>query len=241
MSTRNGLVGFLAMAVGCLAACMAAADPWADAVIEYAPLSAASGYDDPDEALGPPSGGGPSTPDNSSVVSLGTCSESDRGYLVLSFDDPVLDDPANPFGLDCIVYSNAFWVGGNSQRKFQEPALIEVSEDVNGDGLANDPWYLIPGSRSYSYAAFPMVVEPAGISNASPNELVLAGNITNPNLLLDSDSSNDNIEYNWGYAEMSPTLVALSRQLRSPRRSSERRHDFPERRRRRLRHSVGRG
>ena len=37
------------------------------------------------------------------VVSVGR-----GGWLVLAFDEPILDDPRHPFGVDLIVYGNAF-------------------------------------------------------------------------------------------------------------------------------------
>jgi hypothetical protein len=68
--------------------------------------------------------------------------------------------------------------------------LVEVSEDVNGNGLADDPWYLIPGSRN-----LPASVLPAGIANPSPS---LAGNVFNANT--------DGNEFDWGYSDMSPSI-----------------------------------
>ena len=109
----------------------------------------------------------------------------------LRFDTPVTDDPANPMGLDCIVYGNVSFAGGDPTVKWQEPALIEISEDVNGNGLADDPWYLIPGSKDYRYDPSPNRFEPSGE--------------TNPNL-LDADPANDDDEYYWGYAELTPTM-----------------------------------
>ena len=146
----------------------AAEDPWADAVIEHHFISPPAGFADPAKALGAPTGGGTAYPNNSGVVSLGEAG----GYIVLKFDTPVTDDPANPMGLDCIVYSNAFWVGGDPLLKFNEPALIEISADVNGNGLADDPWYVIPGTRNFSAAAR------SGIANPDPP---LAGTVENVN------------------------------------------------------------
>jgi hypothetical protein len=179
-----------------------AEDPWADAVLEYTSMDPESGFTDPQRALGEPLGGlSLATPNNDDVVSLGI----PGSRIVLKFDTPVTDDPANPMGLDCIVYSNAFWVGGNPQVKFQEPAIIEISRDVNGNGLADDPWYLIPGSRGFAANPFPVVNEPAGINNEPPfDPTLLAGRIRNPNS-TDGNSATDNTEYNWGYAELTPT------------------------------------
>jgi hypothetical protein len=179
-------------------------DPWADEVIEYSAADAVSGYTDASVALGAPFGIGPSTPANSgNVVSLGTPSGSPRGRLVLKFNTPVTDDPQNPQGLDFIIFSNAFWVGGDPQKRFEEPALVEISDD-------GSTWYLIPGSRSLMKESgdLPLISEADGDNNlGTGEELFLAGNITNPNLLLDVDTGNDNDEHNWGYAELSPTLA----------------------------------
>jgi prepilin-type N-terminal cleavage/methylation domain-containing protein/prepilin-type processing-associated H-X9-DG protein len=182
-------------------------DPWADQVIDYSATSPVAGYTTPGVALGPPRGLGPSDPLNDengikTVVSLGVPTVSNRGRLVLMFNTPVTDDPLNPFGLDFIVYSNAFWVGGNFQRKFEEPAIVEISDD----GLN---WFLIPGSRAFSYAggALPLVSEAAGDTNLLGGQaLFLAGAITNPNT-LDVATGPSTEEYNWGYAELSPTLA----------------------------------
>ncbi len=182
-------------------------DPWADQVIDYFATSPVTGYTTPGVALGPPRGLGPSEPFNDddgvkTVVSLGIPTVMNRGRLVLRFNTPVTNDPANAFGLDFIVYSNAFWVGGLSQRKFQEPAIVEISDDgVN--------WFLIPGSRAFTYAggALPLVTESAGDFNLiAGQELFLAGSITNPNTLSVATGP-PTTEYNWGYAEMSPTLA----------------------------------
>lgn len=182
-------------------------DPWADEVIEYSATNPVTGYTTPEAALGAPRGLGPSEPFNDdngapAVVSLGTPSAMNRGRLVLRFDTPITDDPLNPMGLDFIVYSNAFWVGGLEQRKFEEPAIAEISNDgVN--------WFLIPGSRNYSYAGgtLPLISEASGDTNLGAGQSeFLAGNITNPNT-LDGATGPPEEEYNWGYAELNPTLA----------------------------------
>jgi hypothetical protein len=200
--TKGGL--FAAVLVVLTWSVLASADdPWADTVMDYSPNGASSGYDDPNKALGPPIGTDPAIPNNNSIVALG----GPGGAITLRFDTPVTDDPDNPLGLDCIVFSNAFWVGGNPQKRFQEPAVVEISRDVNGDGFANDPWYLIPGSRAFPYDPFPLVSEPDGDDNEPPLPPdLLAGNIRNPNL-LDGDPANDQAQFHWGYAEMTPTAA----------------------------------
>ncbi len=94
-------------------------------------------FNDPSRALGAPAGGGLLQPDNTSLVSLGGFG----GSIVLGFSTPVIDDPCNPFGLDAIVFGNAFFVAGNAERKWAEPGIIEISVDANGNGQPDDTWY----------------------------------------------------------------------------------------------------
>jgi hypothetical protein len=123
------------------------ADDFASAVIDYRPAPGQfvnePQFNEAAHALGAPVGGGLTQPDNSKVVSLGAFG----GSLTLAFADTVLDDLANPLGLDAIVFGNAHYVGGDPNRRWAEAAHIEISRDVNGNGLADDAWYLIPGSH----------------------------------------------------------------------------------------------
>lgn len=126
----------------------ARAGDFADAVVAYSPAPGQfvnnAMYNNPARALGAPAGGGTfSPPEVQKVVTLGGLG----GSLVLRFSQTVLDDPCNPFGLDAIVFGNGYWVASNPNRKFAEAAVIEISRDVNGNGIADDPWYVIPGSH----------------------------------------------------------------------------------------------
>ncbi|MEM1165104.1 MAG: hypothetical protein AAGI30_02305 [Planctomycetota bacterium] len=127
----------------CSLASVAPSQGFATHVVEYRPAPGQfvnnPSFNDPTGALGSPVGGGTFAPNNSKLVSLGGFG----GTLVLGFAHPVLDDPRNPFGVDAIVFGNAFWVGGNPFRKWAEAATIEISADVNTNGLADDPWFLI--------------------------------------------------------------------------------------------------
>ena len=167
----------------------AAEDPWADEVLNYNAIDPNLGFDTPQKTLGEPVGGGTYAPNNTSLHSVGRPGPAPGSFITLKFNTPVTDDPRNPMGLDCIVFGNSFWVGGNPERKWIEAGLIEISADANANGLADDPWYLIPGSRNLDRS-----VLPAGIPNTEP---YLAGNVLN--------SGPDNVEYNWGYAELTPT------------------------------------
>lgn len=169
-------------------------DPWADAVVESHLVNPPAGFDNPLKVLGAPTGGGTYAPNQSGVCSLGSAG----GYITVRFNTPVEDDPLNPLGLDFIIFGNAFWVGGDPQRRFMEAALVEVSEDVNGNGIPDDPWYVIPGSRGIAQGALP-----GGIPNPSPP---LAGSVYNANA-EDANPANDTVEYTWGYADCTPTQI----------------------------------
>lgn len=67
------------------------------------------------------------------------------GYVVVGFDHTI----ENRAGLcDFRVLGNAFYASGQSEYGSSEPGVIEVSLDVNGNGLADDPWYEIAGSST---------------------------------------------------------------------------------------------
>lgn len=166
------------------------ASPWATQVHSYHAMDPSPGFDDPLKALGKPSGGGVYAPNHAHAYSIGRPGPGEGSYIVFGFDAPILDDPDNPQGLDFIVFGNAFWVGGTALRRWAEPALIQVSEDVNGNGLPDDPWYTIPGSRAVDASVLPL-----GAPDFTPP---LAGNVVNPN--------SNGIEEDWGYGDMSPTL-----------------------------------
>ncbi len=124
-----------------------AGSPFATTVIEYEPAPGQfvndRQFNDATQALGAPSGGGSGEGNELGVVSLGGFG----GRLTLAFDHTVLDDHANPFGLDAIVFGNAFWAAANPNRRWAEVGIIEISRDANSNGLADDLWYLIPGSH----------------------------------------------------------------------------------------------
>lgn len=134
----------------CAGACLgggARAGDFADVLVSYDPAPGQfinqAIFNDPTRALGAPVGGGTATPDNSKLVSLGGFG----GSITLGFSETVRDDPCNPYGLDAIVFGNALWLGGNANRKWCEAGVIEISRDVNGNGIADDPWYVIPGTH----------------------------------------------------------------------------------------------
>ena len=86
--------------------------------------------------------------DHSPVTADGSGKALSLGYwggrVIAHFHKPVknyagVPTKGNTKGLDFIVYGN------NSIMSFTEPAYIEVSNDANQNGLADDKWYLILG------------------------------------------------------------------------------------------------
>lgn len=103
------------IAIGLLAGTAAAADPFADAVVGYIPGTGVdASYTASAAALGSPerfTGEGvfPSvvTPFNPAFGTDELVSIGRGGSLTLSFDEPVMNDPSNPFGLDFIIFGNS--------------------------------------------------------------------------------------------------------------------------------------
>jgi hypothetical protein len=130
-------------------------DPWADHVLSYQPgAGAAPGYQNPLTALGEPSRFtadlmfpsvvSPYSPafGTDQIVSLGA-----GGSLVLRFDEPVMNDAANPFGVDLLVFGNAGYSdtnfpGGPAGALFGAGGgTVEVSQDGSN-------WVLVPGAAA---------------------------------------------------------------------------------------------
>lgn len=68
-----------------------------------------------------------------SLVSLGGWG----GYVIAGFDHSIQN----------VDGAKDLWVGGNAFTTSNEPAIVWVMQDVNGDGLPNDIWYELKGSE----------------------------------------------------------------------------------------------
>ncbi len=174
-------------AVGLTLPAVVHAQGFASRVVAYAPAPGQfvgdPAFNDPARALGAPIGGGLINPELSSLVTLGGFG----GTITLAFDELVEDDANNPHGLDFIVFGSGFYVAGNENRRWGEAGLIEISLDANGNGLADDAWYTIPGS---------------GLN--APITLPLPPVFNGPVL---ENLSGDSTEQHFGYADLSPTLL----------------------------------
>lgn len=74
------------------------------------------------------------------MISLG----SFGGYVIFGFDHPVV----NSHDYDFQIFGNSFQSAASSSRGgSSEPGIVMVSEDVNGNGVPDDPWYELAGSE----------------------------------------------------------------------------------------------
>lgn len=64
------------------------------------------------------------------------------GYVVFRFDQPVVNHPDNPFGIDFILFGNPF-------DGFSEPGIVSVMKDENRNGLPDGTWYELAGSDHF--------------------------------------------------------------------------------------------
>ena len=171
------LSSFLLLTPGGLAA--AGNSPFANLALSYDPGSNASpGYTTPDAAVGSPqrftSKGSPFATvvspfsaawGETEIVSVGA-----GGHLELRFALPVLDDPANPWGIDLIVFGNtgfsdAAWPdgvvaglygadGGTVSVSFDGANWVEVP-GITADGLFPTDGYTDAGAYDETPGAVP--------------------------------------------------------------------------------------
>jgi len=64
------------------------------------------------------------------------------GYVVFRFERAVENDPENPYGIDFTIF-------GNPAPNWSEPGIVSVMKDENGNGMADDTWYVLAGSDHY--------------------------------------------------------------------------------------------
>lgn len=143
-----------------------ASDPWADRVVSYsAGFGAQPDYLTPSVVLGSPermtgevspfgSFPGAVTPFNPAFGTDEVLSVGSGGALVVAFDEPIVDDPMNPFGLDLIIFGNAGFI----DESFIDPEVAVGTTtsdgalfgrgrgsavDVSADGST---WFRLSGS-----------------------------------------------------------------------------------------------
>lgn len=218
---------FLLMALLAAGSSAAFADsPFAASVLEYDPAPGQFVNDaqlnDAGKSLGAPSGGGSGEGNDLGVVTLGGFG----GTITLAFDHTVRDDHGNPFGLDAIVFGNSFWAAASANRRWAEAGIIEISRDANSNGLADDAWYLIPGSHvadamaqyavmtwddNFGDATYPPAnpfwVPPGDTGMWTTEGYLLEGAPFNSPVLENPNGLSADAEGVFGYADLSPVAL----------------------------------
>lgn len=120
----TSLAASLALGLASLAHIAQAADPWADVVVDYVQGGAVGSdwvtsepFTNPQTALGEPTRfagtpetfGTATTPFSSAYRSYEIVSLGAGGSLTLQFNEPVVDHPLNPYGLDLLIFGNSFY------------------------------------------------------------------------------------------------------------------------------------
>ena len=152
---------------------------------------------------------------NGEYVSLGAFG----GYIIVKMAEAVENHPGN--------YD--FGIAGNAFYNSSEPGIVWVSEDVNGNCIADDPWYELRGSdavtRNYS-VTYTRPSEPGDIAwedNRGNRGVIayqpvfhaqmyypewikadaytLTGSMLPPRTELNGSGIWENKEFDWGYAD----------------------------------------
>ncbi len=69
------------------------------------------------------------------LVSLGAYG----GYIIVKMEEPVENDPLNPYGIDFSIFSNAM-------PNWCEAGAVHIMKDENNNGLPDDSWLILAGS-----------------------------------------------------------------------------------------------
>ena len=118
-------------------------NPWADSVISFDEgVGGSPGYNSPATAIGEPtrltgegSWPGVVSPFNPPWLAEEIVSIGSSGSLVVAFDEPVVNDPANPWGVDLIVFGNTGCIDNSYPDGIvgglfsDDGGVIEVSAD----------------------------------------------------------------------------------------------------------------
>jgi hypothetical protein len=120
----TSLAASLMLGLASLANVANAANPWADNVVQYlqgGPVGSdwvtSEPFTNPQTTLGQPTRmagtpetwGTATTPFSSAYRSYEIVSLGAGGSLTLQFNEPVIDHPLNPFGIDLLIFGNSFY------------------------------------------------------------------------------------------------------------------------------------
>lgn len=68
------------------------------------------------------------------------------GYIVVGFDHSIIAN--NHEGYDFAIFGNAFFNANTTTGGSNEPGIVYVMQDTNGNGLPDDTWYELRGSET---------------------------------------------------------------------------------------------
>jgi len=83
------------------------------------------------------------------------------GYIIWRFDEPVVNNPQNLFGVDFTVF-------GNPMSDWSEPAIVSVMYDKNHNGKPDDTWFELAGSDYF----FNTTVKNYSVNFVNPNQSI---------------------------------------------------------------------
>ncbi len=135
---------------------------FADSVLSYqSGTGFATGFTNASAALGSPALGSSVTPYAAPFLKTQLVSMGAGGGITLQMDSPILNTPANPYGLDFIIFANSFFIenGGSGQSAttsgslffHQNSALIQVSQDDVNWYTLNPALAPVPGEWFPTY------------------------------------------------------------------------------------------
>ena len=81
------------------------------------------------------------------------------GYVIFRFDEPVANDPDNPYGVDFTIF-------GNASGDWSEPGVVSVMKDENNNGIPDDTWYELAGSDYH----FSSTIHNYNVTYSNPHE-----------------------------------------------------------------------
>jgi hypothetical protein len=143
---ERGFLFTFASLVAVLMAGPAHSIPFATSWLSYTPgANTNPDLQDPNVALGKPAletGFGDVTPFSGAFTGNLLVQVGSGGELIVGFDHPVVDDPQNPFGIDLLVFGNAFFFNPD----FNGPALaLDLFADAGDISVSQDAatWFPI--------------------------------------------------------------------------------------------------
>jgi hypothetical protein len=139
----------------------ALAGTWADHVVSYQPgANPAFGMTDPATALGEPARftgegdfTGAVTPFNPPWIPTQLVSLGQGGSLVVSFDQPITNEPAHPFGLDLLIFGNSGYTDLNYPHGITNGVLFGPGHGRIELSANGSDWFTVPGVEAD--AAYP--------------------------------------------------------------------------------------